>query len=107
MSANVKNLFISFLLIVFHIYYFILAIACTIRRLHDTNRSAWYIIWFLMPGISVFWVIYFLFAKPSDMNNYGKSPRLLEEDEDLVMPESNNPENNNKQDHSKPIWKRK
>ena len=44
--------------LVYGFYYFIVGVACTIRRLHDTNRSAWYLIWFLIPGIGVFPLIY-------------------------------------------------
>lgn len=48
------------------------------RRLHDTNRSGWNILWALLPLIGTIILIVF-FCKPSDpeANNYGPMPNPI------------------------------
>ncbi|MCV2403597.1 DUF805 domain-containing protein [Marinomonas sp. C2222] len=49
---------------------FLPALAITIRRLHDTNRSAWWLALLLIPAIGMIWLL-ILLALPSthDANN--------------------------------------
>lgn len=50
-----------------------------VRRLHDTNRSGWWILINLIPVIG--WIIFIVFAvKPSDPvpNQYGPVPNLVQ-----------------------------
>jgi len=54
-------------------------IAVSIRRLHDTNRSGWWLLIALIPLIGVI-VLFVFFASDSksDENEYGISPKLAE-----------------------------
>ncbi len=51
-------------------------IAASIRRLHDTDRSGWWVIFSLVPiiGIIVFYVFMAQDSKPGE-NQYGLNPR--------------------------------
>jgi len=53
--------------------------AVIVRRLHDTDRSAWYIVLFYLPVISFFPI--FWFCEDSDIweNDYGPNPKEGEE----------------------------
>ena len=53
------------------------SIAVLVRRLHDTNRSAWWILIAFVPLIGVIVLIVFMFleGKP-DENDYGENPKL-------------------------------
>ena len=52
-------------------------IALMIRRLHDTNKSGWNILWYLTI-IGIFPVFYWLVFKPGDKkhNSYGLDPLI-------------------------------
>ncbi len=52
------------------------SLAVTFRRLHDTNRSGWNILWNLLPFIGTIILIVFLAleGQPAD-NQYGPSPK--------------------------------
>ena len=52
------------------------SIAVSIRRLHDTDRSGWWVIFSLVPiiGIIVFYVFMAQDSKPGE-NQYGLNPR--------------------------------
>lgn len=58
----------------FDLWGLIAAITCSIRRLHDTDKSGWNLLW-ILTGIGGFYVLY-LYVKPSqqESNQYG-SPR--------------------------------
>lgn len=46
-----------------------------IRRLHDLNRSAWWLLLFLIPIVSIGMAIYILFFKgTTGTNNFGEDP---------------------------------
>lgn len=51
-------------------------ICASIRRLHDTGKSGWYTLWYLLPFIG--WIIELILlckaSQPGD-NQYGPSPR--------------------------------
>jgi len=57
---------------------FIPSLACAVRRLHDTNKSGWWILISLVPILGGIWVIVLL-AIDSDpgVNQYGPNPKLL------------------------------
>src|ERR1700694_291507 len=54
-------------------------LAVTVRRLHDTGRSGWWIFIQLVPIVGVFILLYFLVSdsKP-ETNAYGPSPKAGE-----------------------------
>lgn len=49
----------------------------TVRRLHDTDRSGWNILWLLLPIVGMIILIIYL-CKPSEMedNQYGDVPNV-------------------------------
>jgi uncharacterized membrane protein YhaH (DUF805 family) len=53
------------------------AIAVTIRRLHDTGKSGWWIFIGLVPVIGGLWMLYLMVidGNPGD-NQYGPSPKV-------------------------------
>ncbi len=53
------------------------SLAVTVRRLHDTNRSGWWILLGLVPVVGVIILIVFLAldGSPQD-NDYGTNPKL-------------------------------
>lgn len=55
---------------------FIPSIAVTVRRLHDTGRSGWYILLMAIPlaGI-VLWFIWMVADSDSGPNQYGPNPK--------------------------------
>lgn len=51
-------------------------IAVTVRRLHDTGRSGWFIFIVLIPFIGIIWLIYVLAGESHPgMNQYGEKPK--------------------------------
>lgn len=57
---------------------FLPSLGLTFRRLHDTNRSGWNILWALLPLVGAIILIVF-FCKPSDpeANKYGPMPNPI------------------------------
>ena len=52
------------------------SLAVTVRRLHDTNRSGWWILLGLLPVVGVIILIVFLALDGSpQINDYGASPK--------------------------------
>ena len=50
-------------------------LAVTFRRLHDTDRSAWNILWGLVPLVGGFILLYFYVTKGTDgPNRFGPDP---------------------------------
>lgn len=64
--------------IVYSIAVFIPALAVTVRRLHDTGRSGWWLLLFLIPviGFIILLVFYCQDSKPD--NRYGRNPKIRE-----------------------------
>ena len=60
---------------------FIPYLALSVRRLHDTNRSGWNLLWGLMPGIGG--IILFVFTVEKGVsgdNRFGPDPKVGQED---------------------------
>lgn len=57
---------------------FIPSIAVTVRRLHDTNRSGWNILWCLLPCVGAIVLLVFMVqdSYPGD-NQYGENPKVI------------------------------
>lgn len=60
--------------VIVHIISFIPALAVMVRRLHDTGRSAWNILWALVPFIGQLIVILLLLGASQGDNQYGPAP---------------------------------
>ena len=72
-----KKQIISFsLLSLYSLIIFIPGLALTIRRLHDTGKSGWYILVALIPIVGGIIVLYFLVQdSQQEQNEYGISPK--------------------------------
>ncbi|WP_030322253.1 DUF805 domain-containing protein [Streptomyces sp. NRRL B-3229] len=68
---------VTWLPIIFYVAILLPSLGVTIRRLHDTGRSGWWILFGLVPlvgGITLF-VFSVLDSEPGD-NKYGPNPKL-------------------------------
>ena len=53
------------------------SIAVAVRRLHDTNRSGWWILLYLIPLLGALVLfIFFVFDSEKETNEYGVNPKL-------------------------------
>lgn len=53
-------------------------IAVTVRRLHDTGKSEWYLLISLVPTVGLVWLLYILCLNgDSGDNKYGENPKAL------------------------------
>lgn len=66
----------SFLITLYGYAVIVPELALTIRRLHDTGRSAWWLLIVLVPliGVIVLLIFMFLDSQPGT-NKYGKNPK--------------------------------
>ena len=56
------------------------SIAVTVRRLHDTGRSGWWIFIGLIPFVGgIILLVYMVLDSQAGTNQYGPSPKLVEE----------------------------
>tara|TARA_R110002095_G_scaffold25573_3_gene26184 strand:+ start:1296 stop:1691 length:396 start_codon:yes stop_codon:yes gene_type:complete len=64
------------------LFIFLPSLAVTVRRLHDTNRSGWWILITLVPfiGALILFVFTILDSDPNS-NEYGANPKLAAEPE--------------------------
>ena len=55
------------------------SIMLQIRRLHDLDKSAWFVLLSAIPGVNLLFGLYLLFFKGTDgTNQYGYDPLLFE-----------------------------
>jgi uncharacterized membrane protein YhaH (DUF805 family) len=70
----------SVLSFVYSLAVLIPSIAVTVRRLHDTGRSGWWIFIGLIPFVGVIILfVYMVLDSQAGTNQYGPSPKLVEE----------------------------
>ena len=51
------------------------SLAVSVRRLHDTNRKAWWLLMYLIPVIGVIWlIVLFCFKGTEGENQFGPDP---------------------------------
>ncbi|CAM3621503.1 DUF805 domain-containing protein [Parendozoicomonas haliclonae] len=55
---------------------FIPTLAVTIRRLHDTERSGWWILVSLIPLVGTLVLLFFMVQDSKEKNNWGENPKL-------------------------------
>ena len=68
---------IGLLGIIYSLAILIPSLAVGFRRLHDTGRSAWWLLILLVPLIGVFVILFFLVQdSQEEENEYGPSPKL-------------------------------
>lgn len=62
---------------VYYLAVLIPAIAVGVRRLHDTNRSGWWLLLGLIPIVgAIVLLVFFVQDSQADDNQYGPSPKL-------------------------------
>ncbi len=67
-----------FLCIAYAIAAFVPGLACAVRRLHDTNRTGWWILLGLIPVINIVLIVLLaLDGTPGD-NRYGANPKVIQ-----------------------------
>ena len=69
----------SFIGGLYSLFVLIPTLAVTFRRLHDINKSGFYILLFLIPVIGQIWLL-ILFLKEGDVgdNQYGSDPKTVQ-----------------------------
>ena len=63
-----------FLMAVYGIAIFIPQWAISVRRLHDSGKSAWFLLFYLVPFIGAIVMIIFFVLPSEDDNKYGARP---------------------------------
>lgn len=65
---------------VFAVILLISSLMLSIRRLHDLNKTGWFVLLNFIPVVNFFWGLYLLFAKGTiGPNDYGPDPLAAEE----------------------------
>lgn len=64
----------SWLSTIFSLALLVPSISCATRRLHDTGRSGWWQLLYLIPIIGLIVVLFFLCQPSSEENQYGGIP---------------------------------
>lgn len=66
------------LVLVFAVGLLVPSIAVGIRRLHDSDRSGWWLLIVLIPVIGIFWLLYLMIIEGTpESNRFGSSPVAL------------------------------
>lgn len=52
-------------------------IAVTVRRLHDTGRSGWWVLISLVPVVGIVLLVFMCLDSQSDGNQYGANPKAI------------------------------
>jgi uncharacterized membrane protein YhaH (DUF805 family) len=66
-----------FLALVFTVATLMPSLAVSVRRLHDTNRSGWLLLLFIVPFVNLV-LLLFLAQRSVDPNSFGRRPRPME-----------------------------
>ena len=60
---------------------FVVGLATTVRRLHDQDKSGWFVLIYFIPFVGgIIFLILMLMPGTDDWNSYGEDPRLGEEE---------------------------
>ena len=51
-------------------------LSATVRRLHDTNKSGWFVLLSIIPFLGLIVLVMLLFPSDKGKNKYGKNPYL-------------------------------
>ena len=69
--------FLGFLSTAYSLVLFLPNLAVTIRRLHDINKSAWWILLIFVPIIGFILLLIYLCTNSKEDNKYGVNPKSL------------------------------
>ena len=79
--AGISELYVSgsvfsFISSLFYLAVFLPSFSVSVRRLHDTNRSGWMLLIWLIPFFGLLWVgILLCFASDKGTNRFGENPQ--------------------------------
>jgi len=70
---------IGVLIVIFSLFVLIPSLAVSVRRLHDTGRSGWWLLIGLIPIIgALVLLIFFVLDSQAGTNEYGPSPKITD-----------------------------
>jgi len=76
LSYTFGNISYSYLGFIYSLVTFIPGLALTVRRLHDTGKSGWYILMNLIPLVGWIFVLIKLVSDSEPDNEYGANPKV-------------------------------
>jgi uncharacterized membrane protein YhaH (DUF805 family) len=77
--ASAAGAFFSVVLVLYAIAVFLPSLGVSIRRLHDTNRSGWWLLIGLIPLVgSIVLLIFYASAGDPRANRYGQVPAVVD-----------------------------
>lgn len=75
---NIYDLLLILSVLVIEIYFIYLGLALWIRRLHDFNRSGWWMVAVIIPFLNSILLVYVLYkAGDNSKNQYGDRPHSV------------------------------
>jgi uncharacterized membrane protein YhaH (DUF805 family) len=75
-ESYVSGSVFSFISSLFYLAVFLPSFSVSVRRLHDTNRSGWMLLIWLIPFFGLLWVgILLCFASDKGTNRFGENPQ--------------------------------
>lgn len=80
-ELNDKGTFLGFLSTAYSLILFLPSLAVTVRRLHDVNKSAWWILLISIPILGAILLIVYLCTNSKEDNKYGINPKSLANEE--------------------------
>lgn len=76
-AGNTISFFFNGVFLFFSIVTFIPSITISVRRLHDTSRSGWFLLLLLLPGLGEIILLIFMLEDSSPAyNDYGEYPKF-------------------------------
>lgn len=87
-----KGSFLGFLSTTYSLILFLPSLAVTVRRLHDINKSGWWVLFIFVPIIGFILLLIYLCTNSKEDNKYGVNPKSLvnENQKDNSSSESSN-----------------
>ncbi|MDE6484486.1 MAG: DUF805 domain-containing protein [Duncaniella sp.] len=78
-SSAFLNLIFGIIYYAISLYFLLPSLGLLIRRLHDTGRSAWNLLWWLLPVIGwIVLIVYLVQDSTPSANEYGPVPNVTE-----------------------------
>jgi len=73
-NPNISDGALEFITYAFSIPAALFTLSATVRRLHDTNKSGWFVLLGLIPFIGLILLILLILPSDEEKNKYGKNP---------------------------------
>ncbi|WP_369857703.1 DUF805 domain-containing protein [Candidatus Thalassolituus haligoni] len=86
LAAATEAMLVGVLLGFYGVAIIVPSLAVSIRRMHDCNRSGWWVLINLVPLVGVFIYLYFAVSKGTEgENRFGADPLQPGQSQDIVM----------------------